>query len=107
MKTLEDYQRFVNELWVTPKAGEPILVAALGLAGEAGECADLLKKAYHSEGKLSADRKIKLLYELGDALYYIVKTGSLAGWTLEDIAEMNELKLRGRVANGTLGHEGR
>lgn len=68
--------------------------AALGLAGEAGECADLAKKMlFHSE---KPGRREALLLELGDVAYYFIKMMDLFGFTLEEVLEANKAKLTER-----------
>jgi NTP pyrophosphatase (non-canonical NTP hydrolase) len=71
--------------------------AALGLAGEAGEVADILKKALYHGHKLD---KAELSKELGDVLWYLAALASLHGLYLDDIAEQNIAKLRARYPNG-------
>lgn len=107
MKTLKEYREFVESVWEKPKAGDTLTVAALGLGGESGEVLDEIKKGYHSEGEITGKRKNKLLFELGDALFYITKIAVELGWTLEEVAGANQTKLLNRKANGTLGHESR
>lgn len=69
----------------------------LGLAGEAGEVADLVKKAiYHQQG---LDRE-KLVKELGDVMWYLAAICSVLGITLDDVAQANVKKLRARFPEG-------
>lgn len=69
----------------------------LGLAGEAGECADLLKKHYYQDGRLFVD---DLEDELGDVLWYVAETAAALGVTLEEVARHNVDKLRKRYPEG-------
>lgn len=74
-----------------------LLIAALGLAGEAGEFADEVKKrAGHGH---DLDRA-KLIKELGDALWYVAECASALGLTLECVAQYNLAKLRERYPQG-------
>lgn len=77
---------------------EPILNAAMGIAGEAGEVADLIKKMYFPSKQ--ADEVIdfdhKLCDELGDLLYYITVLGNLLDIPLERMARYNVKKLESR-----------
>lgn len=70
---------------------------ALGLAGEAGEVADYLKKV-HGHGK-PYDRT-KLLGELGDVLWYLSNLADIHGMTLSEVAQGNVDKLRARHPKG-------
>ena len=73
------------------------LHAILGIAGEAGELTDLVKKSivYHQ----TLDRQ-KLKEELGDLFHYTAMLLSSQGWSFEDIFETNATKLRVRYPNG-------
>lgn len=96
--TFNEYQEGAQRTWRTDKAQETrVTTAALGLAGEAGEVCDLLKKFYGHDKAL--DLKA-LRAELGDVLYYIAALCIEHDWTLEDIARENNLKLRLRHPNG-------
>lgn len=69
----------------------------LGLAGEAGEVAELLKKAcFHGAGLDPA----RLAEELGDVLCYVALLASTAGLSLGEVAVQNLAKLRRRYPNG-------
>ena len=68
--------------------------AVLGLAGEVGEVADIVKKQlYHQEGK---DYTEKMLHELGDVAFYFAKVLELTGHTLEEVLVANREKLSSR-----------
>lgn len=69
----------------------------LGIAGEAGEVADMLKKHLFQGHDLDKDGLVK---ELGDVLWYIAALASVIGVGLEDIAEENLIKLRKRYPTG-------
>lgn len=71
--------------------------AALGLTGEAGEFADLIKKvAYHGH----ALDKVKAAKELGDVLWYLALAANRLGFGLDAIGAMNIAKLRERYPEG-------
>lgn len=95
-----DFGQYQAELqkWDT-KGGEqmPTALVALGLAGEAGEVCDLIKKiGWH--GKIAnAD---DMAHELGDVLWYLQKLAQRYGFTLEQVAQMNVDKLQKRYPNG-------
>ena len=72
---------------------------ALGLTGESGEVADLVKKhLYQGHGIISVLPKIK--EELGDVLWYVALIASATGTPLEDIMQANIDKLRKRYPDG-------
>jgi NTP pyrophosphatase (non-canonical NTP hydrolase) len=76
---------------------DQLSVGALGLAGEAGEVIELIKKHLYHGRDLPAD---KLLLELGDVLWYVTYTADALGLTLEDVARTNNQKLRARYPQG-------
>lgn len=79
----------------------------LGLVGEAGEVANVVKKVFRDDGgmiqKHTAD---KIADELGDVLWYVAVLAAEIGVDLADLAERNLIKLRSRQARGVLGGEG-
>lgn len=70
--------------------------AVLGLAGEAGETADQVKKMLYHSVKPGEHHRDKLRYELGDVYYYLLKFQELMGFTTEEILEANLEKLSSR-----------
>lgn len=73
------------------------LVSTLGLAGEAGEVVDLIKKF---EGHGHPVDTAKLKEELGDLLWYVAEVASCYGLDLEAIARHNVDKLKRRYPSG-------
>ena len=69
----------------------------MGLTGEAGEVADLLKKGLFHGHELNYG---KLKEELGDVMFYIAALATTAGLTLEEVAWANVEKLRKRYPQG-------
>lgn len=74
-----------------------VLIWSLGLAGEAGEVADFIKKVY---GHGKAFDKEALKKELGDVLWYLSNLADAYGLTLAEVAQANVDKLRARYPNG-------
>lgn len=70
---------------------------ALGLAGESGEVADLVKKyLYPSKPGDGKDTRERLIDELGDVLWYVAVLGIALNIDLADIAAQNIAKLAAR-----------
>ena len=93
------------QAWVKTKARKGgaklnMLNAALGLAGEAGEVADVIKKHVFHKHPLDNGMKLNLLAELGDALFYLTWAAELSGFTLESVANYNTIKLNRRYPEG-------
>jgi NTP pyrophosphatase (non-canonical NTP hydrolase) len=74
-----------------------ILIAAIGLCGEAGEVADYVKKV---EGHGHEFNKAKLAEELGDVLWYVAALCSYYDIQLGAAAIGNIKKLRARYPKG-------
>lgn len=66
---------------------------ALGIAGEAGETIELVKKHIYHNKSLDKDTMAK---EIGDILWYISEMCSANGLLLEDVAIANIMKLKAR-----------
>lgn len=69
----------------------------LGIAGEAGEVADQIKKYLHQGHPL--DRE-KLFEELGDVAWYVALGATVLGVSLESVLEGNVAKLMKRYPQG-------
>lgn len=70
---------------------------ALGIAGEAGEVADAIKKnLYHSKPLAGSE----LAGELGDVLWYVAQLATLFHLSMGDIMQGNLDKLAARHPNG-------
>lgn len=69
----------------------------LGIAGEAGEVADLIKKSQFHGHDVEKDEIKK---ELGDVMWYVSNIARLAGLSLEEIAQGNIDKLKRRYPSG-------
>ena len=74
-----------------------IFNAALGLTGEAGEFADLIKKINFHGHTQDTEHLIK---ELGDALWYIALAAQILDVNLESVMQKNIDKLSARYPNG-------
>jgi len=92
---MNDYQ--AKAMRTASPSSQTILNAALGLNGEAGEIADLLKK--HLFQGHSLDTR-KFIDEAGDVLWYIALLASALGVSLNEIAKHNIDKLLARYPEG-------
>ena len=104
---LSEYQRASRRTATYPDAGENLVYPTLGLAGEAGEVAEKVKKLLRDDGGvLGEERRAALAGELGDVLWYVAQVATEAGLELEAIAEANLAKLRSRAQRGVLSGSG-
>ena len=76
---------------------EHLLNGLLGLAGEAGECCDLVKKHLFQDHR---EFEEKLVDELGDVLWYVAESAAAIGLSLNHIATYNVKKLEARYPEG-------
>lgn len=96
--TMNEYQNLANRTSGAGKEGERRqIIAALGLAGEAGEFANIIKKKTAHGHDIGKDA---LADELGDVLWYLAEAATACGLTLNEIAVMNVEKLRARYPDG-------
>ncbi len=104
--TFEEYQKEAQKTALYPEAYR-LVYPALGLAGEAGELANKVKKVLRDHGRhLSEEAREAILAELGDVLWYVAQVATDLGESLEAVAQANLAKLRSRKERGRLGGDG-
>lgn len=93
----EEYQSAARKTALYPRRLENLEYPTLGLAGEAGEVANIVKKIQRDYGGvINEDIRAKLQDELGDVLWYISACADELDLTLTEIAEYNVDKLAKR-----------
>ncbi len=103
---LSDYQERSRSTAKYPR-GAALTYPALGLAGEAGEFADNMKKAIRDDGgQITPRRREAMGKELGDVLWYVAQLATELDLELEQIAQDNLDKLRSRMERGVLSGSG-
>ncbi len=101
---LDDYQNKARETAIYKDA---IVYPALGLNGEAGEVAEKVKKMLRDDyGKLSEDRRMALVKEIGDVMWYLANLCSDLDVSLSYVAEQNLKKLAERKAKNKIQGDG-
>ncbi len=76
---------------------DQLMCAGLGLTGEAGEVAELIKKkCFHLKTVKDED----IVKEMGDVLWYLALLADNIGWDLELVATLNIEKLKKRYPEG-------
>jgi NTP pyrophosphatase (non-canonical NTP hydrolase) len=100
-----EYQEMAKSTAIYDKKHQ-ILYPALGLAGEAGEVANKVKKLIRDGYEKNKDYRTEISAELGDVLWYIAVLASDIGIELSDIATNNIIKLKDRQARGVIGGNG-
>lgn len=97
--TINEYQTAALRAAPTDKlsASDLLLNSALGLCGESGEVADLVKKHLFQGHDLDLDHVAK---ELGDISWYLAVGAYAIGLDLESIFRINKEKLEARYPDG-------
>ena len=93
--TFDEYQASAQR--TSPAGHDRVLNGVMGLNGEAGECIDIMKKAMFQGHELDSE---KLIYELGDVLWYVAEAATGLGISMDEIAARNIAKLRARYPDG-------
>ena len=93
-----------------------LIYPALGLAGEAGEVVEKVKKLIRDDempldesfntGEIDAEKRLEIALELGDVMFYLAMIADDIDYTLGEIAEMNLHKLADRKERGQLRGSG-
>lgn len=100
--TFREYQIATGRTAIYPKE-YGLGYVALGLAGEAGEVANKIKKVYRdSNGFVSFETRHALMGEIGDVLWYLSALATEIEAELSDIAVNNIQKLEARMKHGTI-----
>lgn len=112
---MNEYQRNALETAIYP-ADQKIIYPTLGLAGEAGEVADKVKKIIRDTEVirdkdsgamiLNDEQRRQLALEIGDVLWYCATLSYDLGYTLQQVADMNYEKLKSRQERGKIHGSG-
>lgn len=103
----EEYQQESRKTAQYPQLGENFIYPTLGLAGEAGEVAEKIKKVIRDKGGvIDAETKEMIKKELGDVLWYVSQLATELGLSLDEVAQHNIEKLLSRLERGKIGGEG-
>ncbi len=98
----DGYSRWVEGKIMTE--GETRLIEnTLGLIGESGEIAEKIKKLLRDNTKVEAQDIIK---ELGDVAFYLTALANYFGSSLDEVLELNMIKLNDRQERGVLKGSG-
>lgn len=112
--TLNEYQQAAQDTAIYPQEYK-VIYPALGMNGEAGECADKVKKIMRDtvilkdkDGAicLTDEQRESLALEIGDVLWCCAALAHDIGLTLDDVAKKNVYKLISRKQRNKLGGSG-
>lgn len=104
---MDDYQKKAEKTAFYPDAGGNYIYPTLGLAGEAGEISNKVKKIMR-DNKSVVDEAVRedIKKELGDVLWYVAAVAREFGLTMGEIAEANIEKLASRQQRDALKGSG-
>ncbi|WP_131784340.1 nucleoside triphosphate pyrophosphohydrolase family protein [Protofrankia symbiont of Coriaria ruscifolia] len=95
---LDTYQNAVRRTAINGLSEkDDLLLGVIGLCGESGEAADLVKKHVFHGAPL--DREA-LIEEMGDVLWYLAHLAGVLGTSLHEVATANVEKLLLRYPDG-------
>ena len=101
------YQDAAEATAIYPDKGDNLYYPALGLAGEAGEVCEKIKKIMRDQkGYFTDEDTAEIEKELGDVLWYLATIATELNLALSVIAEDNMKKLLDRQERGVLGGSG-
>ena len=101
---INEYQKQASK---TAIYKDKIVYATLGLAGEAGEIANKVKKILRdNSGEIQEEVRQNLISELGDVLWYVAALATDLRAELSEVANKNIEKLNSRKNRGTIGGSG-
>jgi NTP pyrophosphatase (non-canonical NTP hydrolase) len=96
--TFDDYQADAGRTINRDLSNDDLIInSALGMAGEAGEVADRIKKWLYQGHTFDRDA---LINESGDLLWYIAQLATALDVPLSEIAARNIAKLKARYPAG-------
>jgi NTP pyrophosphatase (non-canonical NTP hydrolase) len=101
---INEYQQRASE---TAIYQDKVVYPTLGLAGEAGEIANKVKKILRDNaGEIQEDVRQNLISELGDVLWYLAALATDLKTELSEVANKNIEKLNSRKNRGVIGGSG-
>jgi NTP pyrophosphatase (non-canonical NTP hydrolase) len=104
--TINDYQHKAIATAIYG-AGYSIVYPTLGIAGEAGEVADKVKKILRdNNGEFTDEKKLEIAKEIGDVCWYIAALCRDLGFSMAEVCQMNLDKLASRQARNKISGSG-
>lgn len=104
---INEYQQQTRRFAIYPNVGSNMTYPTLGLAGEAGEVAEKVKKVIRDkDGVFDDDTRAAICKELGDVLWYVAQIASELNLDLSNVAQKNLDKLADRALRGKIKGNG-
>ena len=103
----QEYQEKSRKTALYPNIGSNFVYPTLGLAGEAGEVAEKIKKVIRDkEGIIDDTTREEIKKELGDVIWYLSQIASELNLSFDEVAQFNIEKLYSRMERGVLKGNG-
>lgn len=104
----KEYQEKAKEFANYPIIGDtPFAYLGCGLAGEAGEVCDKIKKVFRDKGgEIDVADREAIILELGDVLFHLSEIARQLGTSFDFVAKANIEKLTDMKLRGMLGGSG-
>jgi len=103
----KQYQKEALKTADYPNIGDNFIYPVLGLTGEAGEVSEKIKKILRDDnGIISEQKRLEIMKELGDVMWYIAALSSELKVSLEDVAKININKLKSRRSRNKIRGSG-
>ena len=77
-----------------------LLTAGIGMSGEVGEFNEIIKKCLFQGKEMDENRIAHLRLELSDVMWYVAQACLALNTNIEEIIEMNTVKLESRYPGG-------
>ncbi len=101
------YQKESRKTATYPSIGYNFIYPTLGLAGEAGEVVEKIKKLIRDKNGVVDDNiKTDIKKELGDVLWYLSQLATELNLSLDEIASENLKKLFSRLERNKIQGDG-
>ena len=110
----DEYQEKAYTTATYPHVGSNILYPAIGIAGEAGELLDKIKKIWRNSGvpvqrleaQLTEEEVLEIVKELGDVLWNVGALCTELGISMQEMVDINIAKFEDRRKRGVIKGEG-
>lgn len=103
-KNYDDYTKRLAELKEEGCDVNRLTTAAIGIAAEAGEFQEIVKKVLFQNKPWNQDNKDHLIIELGDIMWYVVQACKALDVRMQDVLIGNTFKLLKRYPEGTFDY---
>lgn len=105
--TFDEYQEISKQTAVYHQGDTALYYLGLGVAGEAGEVAEKLKKVLRNHnGEVSEEMRADIKKEIGDVLWYLSQLAAELNFSFSDVAKANIEKLQDRASRGVIKSSG-